>query len=193
MKIEDVYNFIDSLSEEEFFEYLTPESYYNTNLYNSICGDNLPIISIRKLLEIYFLLSENEDDIINFVLEKMYEFSEYEVEMNGLDWYIIIFYLAGFQNPYNIYTKINTTNKNNENLVELITLNENFDRNSDFIFNDTDSQESFYTKDLTECVLLVTDRDKQMNFEKIVKTEEFHSRNISFKKETSYYMITFKK
>lgn len=186
MKIDDVYDFIDSLTEEEFYEYLTPESYYNTNLYYSICGDNLPPISKRNLLEIYFLLTENEDDIIQFVFEKMFEFENDEdiedIEMNGLNWYIIIFYLADNLEYYDVYRRLKTSNKLNKKFVELIELNKEFDRKNYFIFNDVEYKESFYTKDITECVLLAADRDKEMNFEKIVKTKEFKSGNISFKK-----------
>ncbi len=189
MKIDDVYEFIGSLSEEQFYYYLTPESYYNTNLYYSICGDNLPQIPNRKLLEIYFLLTDNEEDIIEFVYEKMYEFQTFneddnleDLEMNGLNWYIIIFYLADILDYYNKYRKLNTTNKLNNKIVDLIELNKKFDRDKYFIFNDTEESESYYSNNITEFVLLAANRDKEMNFEEIIKTQKFHSRNISFKK-----------
>jgi len=184
MKIDDVYNFIDSLSEEEFYDYLTPESYYNTNLYYSICGDNLPRISNRKLLDIYFLLTDNEDDIMQHVYEKMYEFQtdDEDIEINGINWYIIIFYLAEILDYYNVYRRLKTTNNLNKNLVDLIELNKKFDRDNHFIFNDTDQRESFYSKDITECVLLADDRDKEMDFNEIIRTKQFQSGNINFKK-----------
>jgi len=184
MKIDDVYNFIDSLSEEEFYDYLTPESYYNTNLYYSICGGNLPRISNRKLLEIYFLLTDNEDDIMQHVYEKMYEFQtdDEDIEINGINWYIIIFYLAEILDYYNVYRRLKTTNNLNKNLVDLIELNKKFDRDNHFIFNDTDQRESFYSKDITECVLLAADRDKEMDFNEIIRTKQFKSGNINFKK-----------
>jgi hypothetical protein len=184
MKIDDVYNFIDSLPEEEFYDYLTPESYYNTNLYYSICGDNLPRISNRKLLDIYFLLTDNEDYIMQHVYEKMYEFQtdDEDIEINGINWYIIIFYLAEILDYYNVYRRLKTTNNLNKNLVDLIELNKKFDRDNHFIFNDTDQRESFYSKDITECVLLADDRDKEMDFNEIIRTKQFQSGNINFKK-----------
>jgi hypothetical protein len=184
MKIDDVYNFIDSLSEEEFYDYLTPESYYNTNLYYSICGDNLPRISNRKLLDIYFLLTDNEDDIMQHVYEKMYEFQtdDEDIEINGINWYIIIFYLAEILDYYNVYRRLKTTNNLNKNLVDLIELNKKFDRDNHFIFNDTYQIESFYSKDITECVLLAADRDKEMDFNEVIRTNQFQSGNINFEK-----------
>lgn len=197
MKIDDVYKFIESLPEEDFYKYLTPESYYNTDLYNSICGDNLPLISRRKLLEIYFLLKENEDDITQLIFERMYEFSsaeneDDELEINGVNWYILIFYLSGSSDYYDKYSKLHTTNKLDKKTVDLIELNDKFDRDNHFIFNDTEQRESFYSKDMAECVLLACDRDKKTDFEKIIKEQEFNSRNITFKKNDLILYNNFK-
>lgn len=197
MNINDVYEFIDSLDEEEFFEYLTPTSYYNTDLYHSICSKNLPSIQKRKLLEIYFLLSENEDDINQFIFEKMCEFSSdddddyLEIEMNGLNWYILIFYLSNCD-YYEIYRRLKTSDSLNKEMVKLIELNKNFDRKNNFILNDTEQKESFWTKDLVNCVYLAVDRDKPVDYEKILSDENFKDRNITFKKGDLILFTDFK-
>jgi hypothetical protein len=188
MDVQDIYDFIDSLDEDEFFEYLTPTSYYNTNLYHSICGKNLPKIGNRKLLEIYFLLSENQDDILSYVFEKMYEYQDeeeedddFEIEMNGLNWYVLIFYLAECD-YYEIYRRLKTTDELNKEIVQLIELNENFDRENNYIFNDVDETDSYWTKNLLDCVYLAWNRDKVVDYKKVILEESFSQRSITFKK-----------
>lgn len=192
MSIDDVYKFINSLTEEDFYEYLTPTSYYNTSLLHSICSDSIPKISNKKLLEIYFLLSENEEDILDAVYHKMleHENDDDDLELNGLNWYVIIFYLMkwNFKELYrNLF--VGKTDKEKLNLIEL---NQSFDRKGHFIFNDVDSQESFWTESLADCILLAVDRDKEMDLEKIITDQKFVSNNISFSKGDFILFTDFK-
>lgn len=192
MSIDDVYKFINSLTEEDFYEYLTPASYYNTSLLHSICSDSIPKISNKNLLEIYFLLSENEEDILEVVYQKMleHENDDDDLELNGLNWYVIIFYLMkwNFKELYrNLF--VGKTDKEKLNLIEL---NRSFDRKRYFIFNDTDTRESFWTESLTDCILLAANRDKEMNLEKIITDQKFVSNNISFSKGEFILFTDFK-
>jgi hypothetical protein len=182
MKIEDIYNFIESLDEKEFFHYLSPESYYNSPLKYSICSNEFPKIETRKLLDIYFLLKENEDEILDLVANQVLNFTDedYEIDQISVNWYILIFKLMNWDWK-KTYQNLKI-GKSSEYTEKLIELNENFDRKSYFIINDRDSEESLYTKDLCDAVYLLKDRDQRVNLEKVIKGESFESWNFTLKK-----------
>ena len=130
---------------------------------------------------------------MQIVYEKMIEFTEDddEVEINGLNWYVIIFYLLNWdwKRLYdNLYD-----GKDSYGIENLISLNEDFNRNDYYIFNDTDDHESFYSDKLEDCVALAADKDKEMYFKKISKNKQFELRNVSFKKGDFILYNDFKK
>jgi hypothetical protein len=173
MNINKIYEFIESMSEEDFFEYMSPTSYYNNTLIFSICSDQNPRIEKRKLLEIYFFLKENEEDISECVFEKLSEYLDIDEEIDNfsVDWNILVFFLAGLD-----YKKIVSTlkvGKIDTTLEKLIQKNEDFDRKNYFILNDLNQEKSFYTEDLLAAIYYLLDSDRNFDIESLIKNPKF--------------------
>ena len=70
--LESIQVYINSLSEEDFFKYLSPQSYYNTPLKYAFYS-NYTEIEPRYYLNLYFFMKENQDEISQMVFDKMFE------------------------------------------------------------------------------------------------------------------------
>jgi len=135
-------------------------------------------------------MKENQDEIAELVFEKMIEYvdindEEDEIEFIGLDWKPLVSHFLE-QKPGNL-----TTSK--KYIEKLIELNENFDRKSFYIINDYNEEDSFYTDKLVDCAYWFWNRDKPVDYEKLIKNEEFKYNGMSVKKGDLILFAYFKK
>ncbi len=179
LNLEKIRNFVESMEEIDFHHYISPTSYYNTDLKHSICDKSLMGVPPRELLELYFFLSKNFDEISQIVFEKLYDLEDDEVEMNGLNWYVIIYFMLGldYKKLYDsLYSEVDA------NLLQLLNLNKNFNRDQYYIINDKGVESSYYCQSILQCYNYLVDTDESVDLNKLNNEKSFTGRNVTVAK-----------
>jgi hypothetical protein len=149
--IEKIKKFIEGLSDDDFYNYMSPFSYYNSSLINSISIEKIVKLSnYNNLLKVYFELNEKEDLILEIIYDRIQsselEYEEYDDEQITINWIPIVMHIL--EMPLSMYNEILLDY--DRKLIKLIKLNESIDFENYYVLNTKGyfANETYYSEKL---------------------------------------------
>lgn len=184
--IDKVGKFFSELSDDDFFHYLSPFSYYNSGLKASITLKEIVDLSNgENLLKLYFELKDVEEEILEILYDEIQsrlDYDEYEDEQITIGWIPIIIYLLGER--IEIYNSIKIDY--DEEFSEIINVNESINRKNYWILNPTKESEipkiTFYSKEICEILCEFYDIVEISDIEKLFDSGKLINKKFSIER-----------